>query len=134
MPDPTSPSPVRPRRSRTALRRPASPWNTPRSGPRWTANAETRTSPAGLLPEAEEHAVPDDHVVEHGDPEEPSRAPEPEGHLPVLRAGRRIAARVVVEEDHRRRALAHRRGEHLPGVYEASVQDPHRHPLVPEGT
>jgi len=70
-------------------------------------------------------------MVDHRDPEDPPADRS-------LRVTSRscplggIAARMVVEQEDRRRAFPDRRGEHLSRVDEAAVEDPRRHPLLPQ--
>ena len=71
-------------------------------------------------------------MVDHRDPEDPPRGPEPPRHLTVLPAGSGIAARVVVQQEDRRSAFPYRRGENLSRVDEAAVEDPRRHALLPQ--
>ena len=45
------------------------------------------------------------HVIEYGDPEHAARVDELAGHRAVFRGRRRVAGRVIVHENQRRRPL-----------------------------
>ena len=72
-------------------------------------------------------SVGDDDVVDHLNSEEPSSLGEPSRHGSVLRARRRIAARMVVDQNEGTRRASDRFSKNLPWMHKARRECPSRH-------
>src|SRR5262249_46582783 len=79
-------------------------------------------SPETVVDETHVAAMSDHDVVEHADADEVSDLAQPPGDLDVLAARRRVAARMVVDEDHRSRRFADHRQVDVARVDDARGQ------------
>ena len=120
---PPSFSPVTPRHGPGWRRPAAAPAAAPRPPSRWPRRpviTRLATVPCAPLPagEAPTDELTDD-VVAGQHPHELRRRPQPLRQVHVLRRRRRVAARVVVREDHRVGPLAHRRSQGVARAHRA---------------
>src|SRR3989454_425750 len=68
----------------------------------------------------------DDEMVVHGNVQETPGVDQLARDGPVIRAGRGVAARVVVGDDDARRAKGDGEPEHFAGMHEGGIEDPPR--------
>jgi len=71
--------------------------------------------------------VAQDDMVQNANAQDPAGARKPLRTLAIFATGSGISRRMVVQENQRRRAVAHRRGKDLPGMHDRCAQTPYRY-------